>query len=300
MGGAILSDLVTQELERRLGIWRVLGPTDSVEPQRLRQLGIYGGAQGIWVDKKRTAEITSNGSGVTVGLLHTGSSYPDDLSSDGVLYHYPKTQRPAGRDAAEVKSTKAAGTLRLPVFVVTPSPANPSRKEVHLGWVEDSDDLAGLFLVSFSETPPPAIALRPEDDPTFELMASVPRKRAGVDIRPGQQRFKFSVLKRYGPACAVCGIGVTAVLDAAHLCPKEKHGCDDARNGLVLCAVHHRAFDAGLFSIHPDTTEIVFKSSGPTRSELHITSSCLSHLVKKPHREALAWCWNEWNREQSE
>jgi len=99
----------------------MVGSTDSVEPQRLRQLGIYGGAQGIWVDKRRTSRITPDGAGVAVGLLHTGSSYPDDLSTDGVLYHYPKTERPARRDAAEVDSTKAAGRLGLPVFVITPS-----------------------------------------------------------------------------------------------------------------------------------------------------------------------------------
>src|SRR3954464_9071230 len=97
----------------------------------------------IWVDKKRTSKIIPEG--VAVGLLHTGSSYPDDLSSDGVLYHYPKTDRPPGRDAAEVRSTKSAGELRLPIFVITPSATSASRRALHLGWVENWDDAAGLF-----------------------------------------------------------------------------------------------------------------------------------------------------------
>jgi hypothetical protein len=29
--------------------------------------------------------------GVAVGLLHTGSSYADDLAEGGVIYHYPQT-----------------------------------------------------------------------------------------------------------------------------------------------------------------------------------------------------------------
>ena len=46
----------------------------------MRELGIYGGAQGIWVDKARTGELTPGGSGVTVSVLHTGQSYADDLA----------------------------------------------------------------------------------------------------------------------------------------------------------------------------------------------------------------------------
>ncbi len=59
---------------------------------------MYGGAQGIWVDKARTGKLAENGNGVTVSLTHSGKSYPDDWSEDGVIYHYPDTHRPPGRD----------------------------------------------------------------------------------------------------------------------------------------------------------------------------------------------------------
>jgi hypothetical protein len=36
----------------------------GVSPRRLRTLGLYGGAQGIWVDKIRTAPLTADGVGV--------------------------------------------------------------------------------------------------------------------------------------------------------------------------------------------------------------------------------------------
>ena len=87
-----------EELTRRREMWKRLheagGPT-HVRAQLLRELGIYGGAQGCWVDKERTKAVAPEG--VTVGLLHTGATYPDDLSDDGVLYHYPVTGRHAGR-----------------------------------------------------------------------------------------------------------------------------------------------------------------------------------------------------------
>jgi hypothetical protein len=43
---------VASETSRRLGLWNTISqerPSD-IEPARLRELGIYGGAQGIWVD----------------------------------------------------------------------------------------------------------------------------------------------------------------------------------------------------------------------------------------------------------
>lgn len=45
------------ERQRRKEMWEMLiaqsGPT-NVSPHLLRELRIYGGAQGIWVDKERT------------------------------------------------------------------------------------------------------------------------------------------------------------------------------------------------------------------------------------------------------
>ena len=66
---------------------------DNLEPARLRELGIYGGAQCIWVDKARTACSEIGADGATVAILHTGRHYADDLSDDGVIYTTP--QRPA-------------------------------------------------------------------------------------------------------------------------------------------------------------------------------------------------------------
>lgn len=131
------SGRAVQERARREDMWASLltaGGPDGLTPRLLREVGVYGGAQGVWVDTDRTRGIDGEG-GVTVGLLHTGRHYPDELSADGVLYHYPRTGRPPGRDRSEVEATKAAGRLRLPVFVVTPAfPA--SGRNVQKGWVE--------------------------------------------------------------------------------------------------------------------------------------------------------------------
>ncbi len=292
-------NVVEQERGQRRQMWERLlaaGGPRGVAPSVLRELGIYGGQQGIWVDKIRTANLTPDRIGVAVGLLHTGSSYADDLAEDGVVYHYPSTLRP-GRDAVEVAATKAARVHRLPVFVITyPSPEAATRN-VHLGWIQDWEDATRLFLVAFSEEQPPPrpVTGAPEED-AFVLTESRRDIRREVAARFGQARFKFDVLRRYGAQCAVCDLPIPEALDAAHLCPRTEAGSNDARNGLVLCAVHHRAFDAGLFGFEPVTFGLRYRPSGPDAAMLRIGRAGLEHLAHQPHREALEWCWRRWNQ----
>jgi hypothetical protein len=111
-----------------------------------------------------------------------------------------------------------------------------------------------------------------------------------VKIRADQQAFRATVLLKQGAACAVCGIGFPEVLDAAHLIPKEHDGTDDYRNGLALCALHHRMFDARLFEIEPSSLRIC-----PTEPHglqaLKITKTDITHLPFRPHRTVLEWRW---------
>jgi putative restriction endonuclease len=82
---------VEAERARREAMWanlQAVGDPSRLPPQLLRELGVYGGAQGIWVDTEHTRGIDGAGA-ITVGLLHTGRHYSDELSTDGVLYHLP-------------------------------------------------------------------------------------------------------------------------------------------------------------------------------------------------------------------
>jgi hypothetical protein len=271
----------------------------------LRALGIYGGAQGIWVDKKRTADLTADKAGITVGVLHTGSSYADDLTEDGVVYHYPQTGRSPGRDAAEVRSTKSAGAYGIPLFVIAyPSPESDLRY-VRLARVESWNDESKIFLLTFVDASAESDLFAAgageevkDEESLFCLTCTDPPKKRISKARPGQARFKFRVLSRYGARCAVCGIAVLSVLDAAHIRPKEDRGSDDPRNGLVLCAVHHRAFDAGYFAVEPDTLAIHYKRNKVGAGELYIREPDLTGLARRPHKDALTWRWTRW-RESS-
>ncbi len=295
--------LVQQEREHRKSMWQSLlssGGPDGMLPRDLREFRVYGGAQGIWVDKARTSSLTGSGTGVTVGLLHTGTAYADELSDNDVLYHYPSTNRPTSRDLSEVEATKAAGRLGLPIFVITHSSLSSGKRDVHLGWVEDWDDSSKLFLITFGTVQPAQSFIESEKEEPFELAEKGNKTSIKkVQTRPGQQRFKFRVLKRYGPQCAVCNISIPEVLDAAHLRSKKEHGSDDPRNGLVLCAVHHRALDTGLFAIEPSSLRIRGRASGPDLNALRIEYTTLEHLPEKPHSHALEWIWSRWQHNAS-
>ncbi|MDT0445402.1 phosphorothioated DNA-binding restriction endonuclease [Streptomyces johnsoniae] len=67
-------------------------------------------------------------------------------------------------------------------------------------------------------------------------------------------RFAESVLLAYAYACAMCGfdgrLGRHPVgIDAAHIRWHSQDGPDEVRNGLALCALHHRLFDLGVLGL---------------------------------------------------
>jgi len=284
------------ERARRAQLWAELlatGGPDGVEPKVLRELTIYGGAQGIWVDRARTSAIDGAPKGVTVAILHTGRHYADELAEDSLVYHYPSTNRPPARDASEVQATQTAKQLEIPVFVILTSRKSRSRRNVRRGWVQGWDDDAKQFLVSFESkaaAPPPTAEA--EDAFPFELEAGPSSGSVVVDTRPGQPRFKFRTMRYYGPACCVCDLAVPEMLDAAHLKAKRENG--SPRNGLVFCASHHRAFDAGLFGIDPATLAVVWRSHGPEMQDLRLTRKSLDHLRRAPHEKALRTRWAAW------
>jgi hypothetical protein len=67
-------------------------------------------------------------------------------------------------------------------------------------------------------------------------------------------QFRDDTLARYDHRCAVTGIETPAVLDLAHVLPRSEYPdlVEDSANVLVVNALHHRAFDADLFTIGAD------------------------------------------------
>jgi hypothetical protein len=110
--------------------------------------------------------------------------------------------------------------------------------------------------------------------------------------RPGQQEFRKAVMDRYGAHCAFCRIGHEALLDAAHIVPWNRMGADHPENALVLCKLHHFAFDEGLVYINPSTLQLHYVTSGPHAADLHIERPSIEHLPQLPWTRALQDLWD--------
>lgn len=74
--------------------------------------------------------------------------------------------------------------------------------------------------------------------------------------------FRDRILKAYGYSCAVCGFNVRLKnqlvgVEAAHIKWHQVGGPDIENNGLALCAMHHKLFDLGAFTIGQERNIIV-------------------------------------------
>ena len=75
--------------------------------------------------------------------------------------------------------------------------------------------------------------------------------------------FRENILRLYEYRCCVCEfdlrIGHSAAgLEAAHIQWHQAGGPDEEPNGLCLCALHHKLFDLGVFTVEPVEYRVVF------------------------------------------
>jgi len=154
---------VTEEIAWRHAAYAYLAQTyepGMVPAKELRVLGVYGGAAGFWGDKKRTSSKALP-NGLCVGILHTGKSYADDVTSNHIFYHYPSTGRgkSGSTDINEIEAARAALKYRVPIFVILPGKL-PSTREVRLGWfIADARD-ERVFVVEFADCDPGSLRSR--------------------------------------------------------------------------------------------------------------------------------------------
>jgi putative restriction endonuclease len=291
---SLYSTAITSEIKSRLQTWhqlKALENAQNLSPDLLReQFRIYRGAAGIWCDKGRTSAVSGDEFGITISVLHTGKSYPDDVGDDSIIYHYPKTDRPGTTDLNEINATKNAKKFNVPIFIITHAKKNDKLRDVRFGYVIEWNDANKTFLIEFSQTGELQVVLTPAiDEQPFELSYNDDRILRTSNSSRRNPIFRFNVLKRYGSKCAVCSMTIDNLLSAAHIVPKgSSYSNDDPRNGIVLCHNHHNAFDTHLFGIHPDTKKIVQRAKGPLLSDLKIECDCLT-TKNFPHTDALRW-----------
>lgn len=74
--------------------------------------------------------------------------------------------------------------------------------------------------------------------------------------RIGQRFFRRTVLSSYAGRCCITGLSNPSLLIASHIIPwsHDKANRVNPRNGLLLSALHDKAFDSGIITITDDMT----------------------------------------------
>jgi putative restriction endonuclease len=106
--------------------------------------------------------------------------------------------------------------------------------------------------------------------------------QAIVHQRLHQRVFRERVLIAYSSQCALCRLRHPELLDAAHIKEDSEGGEPIVPNGVAMCAIHHRAFDAQVLGIRPDYVvqvrhDVLEEHDGPT----------LRHALQGLHGETL-------------
>lgn len=201
------------------------------------------GQQGIF----KPAELTEPLSITTT----IDSDYTHDpIEGSRVLYDY------VARDH-ENEGLKRCADAELPLIYFLQVTRRPTPEYVVFApvYVVGWDDEARRFLVDLSEQKPgevasPAPVVRQLQLPAIRSQVRDIGKTYAVTTvarRLHQARFRNAVLEAYRDRCAVCGLHVRTLLDAAPVVRDRDLNAEiDVRDGMALCATHHRAFDADI------------------------------------------------------
>jgi hypothetical protein len=125
-------------------------------------------------------------------------------------------------------------------------------------------------------------------------------RRYSVSAPARETSFRKILLQEYGYTCAICNLkfklGELVEAEAAHIIPKKVSGTDDPRNGIVMCHIHHWAFDNGIFSLTNEgliiLSERIYQADIRNFSLIKMNKQPVSlpqNELIKPHPDALAW-----------
>ena len=168
--------------------------------------------------------------------------YEDAVGPDGLIrYKYRGTDP----EHSENRALRVAMERQLPLiwfFGVGPGAYLPTFPVYIVG--EEPDQLQFVVDAVTHGAIEPQSAL----EETLKRYITVETKR-----RLHQPIFRATVMRAYETRCAVCALGHSQLLDAAHIVPdREEAGVAAIRNGLSLCKIHHAAFDSHILGVRPD------------------------------------------------
>ena len=163
-------------------------------------------------------------------------------------------------------------------------------------WLVEEEPTHHQFVVAIDDSARvwwrPGLAAASAFDPVRRYAERLVRERLH------QRLFRSRVLVAYEQQCALCRLRHPPLLDAAHIRTDAQGGEPVVTNGVAMCAIHHRAFDAHVLTVRPDyrieiSPRVLEERDGPTLQHalqaLHEQSITLPrHRADRPDRDLLA------------
>lgn len=278
---------IKKECDRRKQVFESFNRDSegNVDNNEIRSLQIRYGQRGII-----TIKLQGINEEVALSILSNGKDYSDNLCETSLEYDYPNTSV-KGKDENEISGMIAAMNYRIPIFVIMGNKSSGPKRKVLIGIVKDYDNDRHKFLIDLLDTIPgfdDSGAKTPQlDSDDFEPYEfDVSNKKQLVQVRRNQTKFRYGVLKKYGKACIVCDFNIEEAIEAAHIIPKGNKGTDDIRNGLPMCANHHRLFDSNFFAF--DNNMKLLLKPGINAKDMGISRFDIYHLKSLPHVDAIS------------
>ena len=243
---------IKQEIERRRRLFNAITYVDiavGVTAGQLRELGIYSGAAGVWVNTALTKGIVSDNAGVAVSILHTGQDYDDDFSDCGINYDFPATKRNGSHDQNEIQALKNCYEAKIPLFVISKS-ANKKLRDVHIGRIKKFDIQQNKAYIKF-------VSLK-------ELDVSEPKL-----VRDTQAEYLVKFDTAVGGSLTTTSSERQKIILASDKTPKKvlRYIEDYARNPTVVAEALYKA--NGICEACHQPAPFIKKSNGEPYLEVH-------------------------------
>ena len=139
-------------------------------------------------------------------------------------------------------------------------------------WGEMNDDWGAFADEAFSARQEFGLAddsITRERTEKEEFGDLVTERRGVITQRVGQDFFRKAVLSAYNYRCCISGLGSEPLLVASHIVPwsVDEQNRVNPRNGLLLSALHDKAFDRGLITLDDDLVVRVSRKHVPRDDE---------------------------------
>jgi putative restriction endonuclease len=242
------------------------------------RIRLIGPQQGIWRPRVLTAALSIL---TTFTPPNERPPYNDDIGGDGYPRYKWRGIDPLLSDNVSLRRAMELGHPLIWFIGVAPGFYRPLVPV----WLVDEEPVEHQFVVALDEGMRDGWARGLVDASPFN-----PARRYAeviVQRRLHQRPFRDRVLLAYGSQCALCRLRHPRLLDAAHIKEDSEGGEPIVPNGMAMCAIHHRAFDAHVLGVRPDYVveirrDVLLEQDGPTLQ--HALQGLHGELIMLPKR----------------